>query len=215
MPRLVICHVCHSLTRIPDPPSKAPLVPAHIAWMEDGKEQEYMFRDAGGQPFMVAQYDPALEDWVERHSHDDRHDLTDQQKWEIAVIDKLSWETTEVCKQIGAELSQLNGAMYTERDQLKEDALKCFGDHHRPKDTCPDVFSDSKLVGNHESNKNVPKDQRMYLCHLCPFVHGVVIPQVRHAKGFDAADPVTARRNVLRDQQRQQRRAMNRLRGGR
>lgn len=214
MPRLTVCHVCHSLTRLPDPPAKAPLVPARVAWMEDGKEVEYTYRDEAGQPFMVAKYDPALEDWVARHSHDDIH-VPDHQKWEIAVIDKLSWEGTQVIQQLGAQLSAANGVMYTERDQLKEDALKCYGDHHRPTDTCGDVFSDAKLVGSHESNSKVPKDDRMYLCHLCPFVHGVVIPQVRHAKGYDDADPIKARRNVLREQERQQRKALRRLQGGR
>jgi hypothetical protein len=152
--------------------------------MEDGQEQEYTYRDEAGQPFMVAKYDPALEDWVERHAHDDIH-VPDAAKWEIAVIDSLAWQSTEVVKQLGAEMSQLNGVMYTERDQLKEDALKCYGEHHRPQDRCPDVFSDSKVIGNHESNRNIPKDDRMYLCHLCPFVHGYVIPTIRHKKGYD------------------------------
>jgi hypothetical protein len=185
MPRLAVCHVCHSLTRLPDAPASAPLVPARIAWTEDGQEREYTYRDEAGNPFMVAKWDPALEDWMERHSHSGRQDLTDLPKMEVATIDQLAWDSTEVIKQIGAEMSQLNGAMYTERDQLKDDALKCFGDHHRPKTGCIDVFSESKLIGSHESNRNIPKDQQMYLCHLCPFVHGYVIPQIRHKKGYD------------------------------
>jgi hypothetical protein len=152
--------------------------------MEDGHEQEYTYRDAAGNPFMVAKWDPALEDWVTRHSHDDIH-VPDQNKWEIAVIDRLAWESTEAVKQLSTELSKLNGVMYAERDQLKDDALKCYGDHHRPTlGGCPDVFSDAKVIGSHESNLHMKPDDRMYLCHLCPYVHGYVIPEVRWRKGM-------------------------------
>jgi len=151
--------------------------------MEDGHEREMTYRTDDG-PVMVAKWDPALEDWVTRHAHDDIN-LPDIQKWDLAYIDKLTWEATDVVKQIQTGLKDSHGLMYTERDQLKDDAMRCFGDHHRPKDSCPDVFSESRLIGNHESQQGMPPNQRMYLCHLCPFVHGYVIPKVRRAKGMD------------------------------
>lgn len=183
MPRLVTCHVCHTISSIPDPPAKAPLVPARIAWIEDGREVEYIFRDETGQICMVAMYDPALEDWMTRHEHaevpEDRmrkHDIyaTDQQSFNAGIVMSLK-----------KEMEEAHQTAYTERDQVKEDALACFEKHNRPTDGCMDVFSEAKLLGGHESNKRMPMNDRMYLCHACPFVHGYVIPKVRSAKGYD------------------------------
>ena len=182
MPRLVSCHVCRTLSSLPDPPAKAPLVPARIAWMEDGKEVEYIFRDESGQVSMVPLYDPALEDWMTRHEHAEvpedkmrKHDIywTDQESFNSGIVMSLK-----------KEMEDATGQMYTERDQVKEDAMACFNAHHRPTDGCMDVFSESKLLGGHESNKRIPVNDRMFLCHACPFVHGYVIPDVRHKKGY-------------------------------
>jgi hypothetical protein len=134
--------------------------------MEDGREQEFTYRDEAGKPFMVPKYDPALEDWVDRHAHDDIH-RPDAEKWDIAVVDNLTWQATDVVRHMKTSLEDSHGVMYSERDQLKDDAMKCFGEHHRPKDSCMDVFSESKLIGNHESQRHIPKSERMYLCHLC------------------------------------------------
>ena len=40
----------------------------------------------------------------------------------------------------------------------------------------------AKVIGNHESNKYMKDNDKMYLCHLCPFVHGYVAPQARAVK---------------------------------
>ena len=95
MPRLAMCHVCATLTRLPDPPEKAPLVPARWEWEDErGHREEFTFRDEAGQPVMVAQYDPALEDWVERHLHQDIPETT--RKHDIWGVDDLTWQTTDV-----------------------------------------------------------------------------------------------------------------------
>lgn len=194
MPRLALCHCCHSLTKLPDPPKSAPLVPARWEWVDDdGKTQEYWFKDEGGQQMMVAQYDPALEDWVERHGH---QEIPDElvHKHDLWSIDQLTWDTGKVMDMAKQSMMGATGEMYAERDELKADAFSCFEEHHRPKDSCPDVFSDSKVIGNHESNKRIPKDDKMYLCHLCPFVHGYVMPQARAVKLRRAERRQAARR---------------------
>jgi|SRR5580765_3820965 len=184
MPRLAMCHVCATLTRLPDPPEKAPLVPARWEWEDErGHREEFTFRDESGQPVMVAQYDPALEDWVERHLHQDIPETT--RKHDIWGVDDLTWQTTDVVSTVKRDMLEQTGKFYTERDELKDDALACFEKHGRPKDSCPDVFSDAKLIGGHESNRRMRPDDRLFLCHLCPFVHGYVVPTIRRKKGMD------------------------------
>jgi hypothetical protein len=170
------------LSALPDPPASAPLVPARIAWMEDGREVDYVFRGEDGLPVMVAAYDPALEDWMTRHEHpevpEDR-----MRKYDIYATDQASLDAG-FATHLKKELEQAQGTFYSERDQVKEDAMKCFNEHNRPTDGCIDVFSESKILGGHESNKRMHPKHRMYLCHACPFVHGYVIPDVRHKKGM-------------------------------
>lgn len=183
MPRLALCHICTSLTRLPDPPKSAPLVPARWEWVdEDGKTQEYWFKDEGGQQMLVAQYDPSLEDWVQRHEHLDIPERAMPHRHDLWSIDQLAWDTGKVMEMAKGSMLGETGKMYQERDELKDEAFACFIEHRRPSDSCPDVFTESKLIGNHESNKHIQPDQKMYLCHLCPYVHGMVLPQVRAVK---------------------------------
>lgn len=144
--------------------------------------EEFTFRDTDGRTVMVAQFDPSLEDWVARHEHADIPETV--RKHDLWSVDETTWNATDVVTTIQRELRDSTGRLYIERDELKEDALACFEMHHRPKDSCPDVFSDERIVGGHESNRRMKKDDRLYLCHLCPFVHGYIIPQVRRRKGM-------------------------------
>lgn len=105
-------------------------------------------------------------------------------KHDIYATDQASFNQGIVMS-LKKEMEEATGALYTERDQVKEDAMECFNRHHRPTTGCVDVFSEAKLLGGHESNKRMPMNDRMYLCHACPFVHGYVIPKVRSAKGYD------------------------------
>jgi hypothetical protein len=181
MPRLALCHCCHTITRLPDPPKTAPLVPARWEWVdEDGKTQEHWFRDEAGQQVLVPKWDPSLEDWTARHEHLDVPETV--KKHDLWSIDQLSWDATDVVMHLQQSMREATGNAYAERDELKDEAMKCFEAHHRPSDACPDVFSEAKQLGGHESNKHMPPNDRLYLCHLCPFVHGYVIPEVRRRK---------------------------------
>ena len=187
MPRLAACHICATLTRLPDPPASAPLVPARIAWMEDGREVEHVYRNPDGSPVLVAAYDPSLEDWITRHGHEDVNQ-PDHLKFDLWHVDQITWDAENIVRKTQNDLQEAHGRMYTERDELKDDAMACFNRHGRPKDSCTDVFSESKVIGGgHDSNKVsqfIAPNDRMFLCHLCPFVHGYVIPNVRARKGY-------------------------------
>ena len=71
MPRLVACHHCHILQRIPDVAKGTPMIQARVEWKTG---EEYRYRDDTGMPVMVPAYDPILEDFVAKHDHgvDDR-----------------------------------------------------------------------------------------------------------------------------------------------
>lgn len=79
------------------------------------------------------------------------------------------------------ELAKNQIWMYEMRDQLKEDAMECFNKHHRPTFHCSDFEAEEKIIGK---KIGVPKEKRQYLCHYCPFTHGVVIPHNRWKKGM-------------------------------
>jgi hypothetical protein len=181
MPRLALCHQCCTITRLPDPPASAPRIPARWEWTDSasGETQEYVFRNEDGSPVMVAQYDPALEDWYERHDHPHPDHIKIHDLWET---DQQTWSTADVVATVRKEISEQTGKAYMERDELRDAAVECFHRHGMPKDSCIDVFSEEKQIGNHESNKNMAPHDRMYLCHLCPFVHGYVMPRIRAEK---------------------------------
>lgn len=181
MPRLALCHSCNTITRLPDPPASAPRVPARLEWINaaTGQHEEYTFRDDQGNAVMVAQYDPALEDWMERHDHPHPEHIKIHDLWQT---DQQTWQATDVVATVRKEISEQTGRSYVERDELKDAALECFEKHHRPTDSCIDVFSEDRLIGNHESNQHMAPNDRMYLCHLCPFVHGYVMPRIRADK---------------------------------
>ena len=182
MPRLAACHVCRVLTGLPDPPASARKVPARVAWIEDGRTVDYVFMDPDTNlPVMVAEYDPALEDWLQRHEHAEVGDSLD--KHQLYAADGEAFAAGFMAS-LKKELKDSHGGMYSERDELKDDAMKCFNEHHRPTSSCIDVFDESKIIGGHLSNKHMKKSDKMYLCHACPFVHGYVIPDVRHKKGY-------------------------------
>lgn len=153
-----------------------------MAWIEDGREVDYVFMDPDTNlPVMVAEHDPALEDWMTRHEHPDVPETF--QKHQLYSADGEAFAAGFMAS-LKKEIHEATGNMYAERDELKDDALKCFEAHHRPKDSCIDVFDESKIIGGHESNKHMKPKDKMYLCHACPFVHGYVIPDVRYKKGM-------------------------------
>ena len=70
------------------------------------------------------------------------------------------------------------------RDTLTEDATKCFNRHRRPTQPgCVDYMTDAKLLANPGGIRYNDGSNSRYLCHYCPYHHGVVVPIRRKDAG--------------------------------
>ena len=166
MPRVVSCSICHVLERMPDPPADAPLVPARWAWdVGSGQTEEHIFKDDEGADIMVPAYDPLMDDFVVRHTHD-RPDTEVIDYIRSFSVSQETWERVDVVTAVKEELSKATGEQFAESEHYKEGALQCYNAHGNPdmKQRCPDLFTDEKRIGR---STGVPKKHQMYLCHMC------------------------------------------------
>ena len=85
----------------------------------------------------------------------------------------------EIIKQIrsgSGGMDELDPGFYDTRNTFFEDAMKCYGDHLRPKGACPDFRTDKKrlLPQTDALRKEAGLDKvknsasRVYLCDFCP-----------------------------------------------
>ncbi len=100
----------------------------------------------------------------------------------------------EITKQIfqngTAGLAALMPDFYTTKATFHEDAMTCWAQHLRPKESCDDYGSEKKrLVPDTKAERKdlglAPADQdgpRVYLCQFCP-IHAVVVQKQRAARG--------------------------------
>jgi hypothetical protein len=186
MPRVVSCSICHTLERMPDPPPGVPMVPARWAWEEDGQVEEHVFTTDDGETIMVPEYDPLMDDFVARHTHD-RPDTDSIDYIRSFSVDQKTYDRVDVVTEIKKELSQATGEQFAESEHYKEGALQCYNAHGNPdsKKGCPDLFNDEKRIGR---STGVPKKHQMYLCHMCPYVQTYVVQKLRdRAKLYDPA----------------------------
>jgi hypothetical protein len=185
MPRVVSCSICNVLERMVDPPADVPMVPARWAWdVGSGQTEEHIFKDDDGNDIMVAAYDPLMDDFVERHTHD-RPDTDSIDYIRSFAVSQETWERVDVVTAIKKELSEATGEQFAESEHYKTGALECYNAHGNPdlKRKCLDVFSDEKRIGR---STGVPKKHQMYLCHMCPYVQSQVMQEVRNkAKLYD------------------------------
>ena len=179
MPRVVSCSICHVLEKMPDPPADVPLVPARWAWdIGNGETEEHIFKDDEGNTIMVPEYDPLMDDFVERHTHD--RPYTDSIDYIRSFsVSQQTWERVDVVQAIKKELAEATGEQFAESEHYKEGALQCYNPHGNPdmKKRCPDLFSDDKRIGR---STGVPKKHQMYLCHMCPYVQSYVAAELRN-----------------------------------
>lgn len=205
MPRVVACSICNVLERMPDPPPDVPKVPAKWQWEEDGQIREHVFtvdNKPDGEVIMVPEYDPLMDDFVERHTHG-RPDTDAIDYIKSFNVDQATYERVDVVTAIKKELSKATGEQFAESEHYKEGALQCYNAHGNPdaKKRCPDLFSDEKRIGR---SKGVPKKHQMYLCHMCPFVQSEVVTMLRdRAKLYDPK--ATAKMSKIIQQQRRRR----------
>jgi hypothetical protein len=200
VPRLVTCHHCHILVRIPDPPKGVPYKPARLVW-ETG--EEFIFRDDEGLPVMVPAYDPVLEDFTEKHKHHyDDNELIGG-VIQVMAVDQNTWDTVDVVTKIKTQLQKQTGQFYAEQDEYKEAALKCYNAHGNPDGTtgCRDYLSDSKRIGPAQYQDDdgrtvrVPDKYRQFLCYLCPLQQTYINVELRRRKGMYNGNP---KANILR-----------------
>lgn len=161
------------------------MVPARWAWdVGNGQTEEHIFKDDDGQDIMVPAYDPLMDDFVERHTHD-RPDTDSIDYIRSFAVSQSTWERVDVVQAIKKELAEATGEQFAESEHYKNGALQCYNAHGNPdnKSRCVDLFSDEKRIGR---SKGVPKKHQMYLCHMCPYVQSYVVGELRNrAKLYD------------------------------
>lgn len=204
MPRVVSCSICSVLERVPDPPPDVPMVPARWAWQEDGREEEHIFKDDDGEVIMVAEYDPLMDDFVERHTHS-RPDTDSIDYIRSFSVSQETWDRVDVVTQIKAELSEATGEQFAESEHYKNGALQCYNSHGNPdnKRRCADVFSDDKRIGR---STGVPKKHQMYVCHMCPYVQTYVVAELRNRAKLYDPKAVAAMSKVMAQKKRRSKR---------
>lgn len=116
--------------------------------------------------------DILLEDTLSRH-------MTEWSTHEVALIKvpESYWKNDKVRDRIVKQISQggskgieeLEGAedYYGTRDTYREDALKCFDRHQRPKAGCIDYQNPDKRIGN-PTSEGWKTGPRVYACNFCP-----------------------------------------------
>ena len=178
MPRIVACLSCNTIERMVDPPEDTRRVPATLAWDDNGIIREHTIKDEQtGLVAMVPEYDPIMEDYVGRHSHNlpDTMVIDNIKVW---VCDQDTYDSLDAVEFVKEALAKQTDEMMTEVNYYKDEALKCYNAHKNPdtKTGCVDFLDDSKIIGS----KQVPPKNRVYLCHMCPYMQTYVATEMRH-----------------------------------
>lgn len=116
--------------------------------------------------------DVLLEDTVSRH-------MTEWSTHEVALIKVPTkwWQDKNIQPKLIEQISkggskgieEIEGAedYYGTRDTYREDALKCFNRHDRPKQGCIDYQNHDKRIGN-PTSEGWKTGPRVYACNFCP-----------------------------------------------
>ena len=145
MARLLICNTCKTVDKLPDYAS------------ENDPE---------------AKYDFSLRDAIDRHMNKfggpvERHkaNLFSISDDELALIDESQWEQA-------VHDNRLEEFLKSERENLKEDALRCYQLHNRPTYGigygvgCPNYRQKDRAIGR---TAGLPPEQWNYVCDFCPY----------------------------------------------
>lgn len=190
MPRLVACHHCHILQRIPDVAKGTPMVPARLQWTSG---ETYVYMDDDGKPVLVPVYDPILEDFVLKHDHGVAEQaVVNGQLVQVWQVDQKTWDAVDVVTRIKTELLSNTQRFYEDRDEYRTAATKCYNEHGNPdiNSGCRDYLDDSKRIGQATYKDDdgrtitVPPNMRQYLCYLCPYQQTYINVELRRRKGY-------------------------------
>jgi hypothetical protein len=188
MPRLVTCHFCKILQRMPDVHPKTPLIPAVLEWTSG---ERYVYKDEDGHAVMVPAYDPMMEDFISKHEHGRDESAVIGGMIQVYQVDQKTWDSVDMVTKIRDELHAQNDAWYEDRDEYRTAATKCYNDHGNPDlgTGCRDYMDDSKRFGPATYNAEgrtitVPPKFRQYLCYLCPYQSAFINVELRRRKGY-------------------------------
>lgn len=120
------------------------------------------------------QRDILLEDTLSRH-------MTEWSTHEVALIKvpESYWKNDKVRERLIQQISkggskgieELDAAAemdyYAAKDNYREDALRCFNRHQRPKEGCIDWHNPDKRIGN-PTSEGWKTGPRVYACDFCP-----------------------------------------------
>jgi hypothetical protein len=150
MARLLVCRACGTMNRM---------------------------RDYNGPP----EYDMELVETIERHmDHSRRPAIPDAHPSQLFRVSDEEAALLDLESTLVQRLSDEQVFIKEIRDDLKVEALRCFSQHHRPAEGCPDWKSESKVVGR---KKGVPPPYRTYLCEVCPVASHVEF-KTREKSGY-------------------------------
>jgi hypothetical protein len=166
--RLLFCEQCKTMEEAPDYEGSSPVDPIIEALVLKHNERDPMGH--GGKQL--------------HHS-----------PMRIAVVDDEKWALNrdEVLKTIQAENKRVGLAdwAYENMNTFAEDALKCYSQHHRPKEGCIDYWDESKRIGHPTDVGNkmahvhykLAQKRDPHLCQFCP-VHTFVQTEINWKAGL-------------------------------
>jgi len=137
------------------------------------------------------EYDMELQEIIKKHLHQANDPRPESHSSQIFRCDDDTASKLDMETEVKKELMKNEIEVREMRNDLKEDALKCFSKHGRPKMDCLDYCSEEKTVGR---KMGVPKDKRMYLCMFCP-VQEYYQYKIRGSKGLYSTKHDTVNRN--------------------
>jgi hypothetical protein len=125
--------------------------------------------------------DVLLEDTASRHMTEWRtHECS------LVKVPESYWNSPKIKEALTKQLSQggskgleeFEGGedYYGTRDTYREDALKCFSRHQRPKEGCIDWHNPDKRIGN-PTSEGWKTGPRVYACDFCPVASWVAKKQ--------------------------------------
>lgn len=165
------------------------MVPARMIF-KDGSD--FTYKDDDGHAVMVPQFDPMLEDFVERHEHgleDSTHLASGV--IEVMAVEQKTWETMDVVAMVRGQIHAQTSEWYDDRDTYREGAIECYNKHGNPDldSGCSDYLDDSKLIGKAEYHADgrtitVPRKLRQYLCYQCPYQQAYVNVEIQRKAGM-------------------------------
>jgi len=181
MPRLLVCRECRTIEELPlysGPPQLEAQDP-----ILDNLVRRHVQRHGDMKPdaaaLLVASEDPCHCD--EKTLVDARTGTKMRNPLRIHGTHTF-WEghRDDVLKGLQERWTGFHPEFYATKDTYREDAMRCFNLHRRPKGTdCIDWRDDGRKL----TNRDWPADKAVYLCDFCP-VASQVTTAIRHAAGM-------------------------------